>query len=247
MSSGDSATDRAARLASSGVRAPLTTTRTNFVAPSPSSTMARARLPQTEASAAATSSPEGVTPEAPFASTSTVSFVLHSPSTVMALKESLTAAVRAFWRRSGATTASVVTKASIVAMSGAIIPAPLAIPPSRQPSACDTAAVLRRVSVVRMASAAAASSGPRAPAASAMPLDTRSMARKLPILPVEHTSASAGSTPVAVAASAAVSNGWNTSMSQICDFPCTTMRFRSSPAPVSMLGFGNGTREPSAR
>ena len=44
------------------------------------------------------------------------------------------------------------------------------------------------------------------------------------------------------AAAAASISGRNTSMSQIDVLPCTTSRMRSSPAPVSMLGFGQRRR-----
>ena len=44
-----------------------------------------------------------------------------------------------------------------------------------------------------------------------------------------------------VAASAAATSGRNTSMSKIEGTPCSAISIRSSPAPVSMLGFGNGT------
>ena len=58
----------------------------------------------------------------------TVSLVDVQPSTVMELNESATAARSRSARGPGSTAASVVRKASMVAMSGASMPAPLAMP-----------------------------------------------------------------------------------------------------------------------
>ena len=59
-----------------------------------------------------------------------VSFVEHSPSTVMALNVSRADASSALRSTAGETCASVVNSAIIVAMLGSIIPAPFAIPPT---------------------------------------------------------------------------------------------------------------------
>src|SRR2546425_5019871 len=102
-----------------------------------------------------TPSRDGSTPDAPPASSRTVSFVLVSPSTEMALK------LRSATRRNsgcspaGSPTASVVSTASSVAMSGWIMPAPLAMPPTVTiPAGVSkrTAQCLGRVSVVMMRS-----------------------------------------------------------------------------------------------
>ena len=70
------------------------------------------------------------TPLAPLASANTVSLVEHSPSTVMALKVVSQASISARCSSAGGTAASVVTKPSIVASIGSIIPEPLHMPPT---------------------------------------------------------------------------------------------------------------------
>ena len=101
-------------------------------------------------------------PPSPLASTSTVSLVDVQPSTVMTLKDASTASRRAACRVTGSTAASVVHSASMVAMFGASMAAPLAMAPTVKPSA-RTSASLGTVSVVMMArAAAAADSGPPA-------------------------------------------------------------------------------------
>ena len=62
------------------------------------------------------------------AKTSSVSLVEVSPSTVIALNERALARVTIAWSTGAGIAASVKTKASMVAMSGAIIPEPLAMP-----------------------------------------------------------------------------------------------------------------------
>src|SRR4029077_4072818 len=93
-------------------------------------------------------------PLSPFARIATVSFVDVSPSTVIALNVPATAPRNARESSDGEIATSVARKASIVAMFGWIIPAPLqhpriltAFPPMRQ----FTAAHLGRVSVVIIA------------------------------------------------------------------------------------------------
>ena len=70
----------------------------------------------------------GASPEAPLANRNTLSLVLVSPSTLMQLNVSSTAAFSARFSISGWIAASVVRTAIMVAMSGWIIPAPFAIP-----------------------------------------------------------------------------------------------------------------------
>src|SRR6185312_12906782 len=68
-------------------------------------------------------------PRLPDASSMAVSLVDIAPSTFKVLKLSSAARLRICWSAERGTSASVVRKASIVAMFGAIIPQPLAIPP----------------------------------------------------------------------------------------------------------------------
>lgn len=80
-----------------------------------------------------------------------------SPSTDIMLKVSLTTSPSAAFSSSASTAASVVRKHSMVAILGAIMPLPLAMPPRVQiapPSGKVTAASFFTVSVVMMASAA---------------------------------------------------------------------------------------------
>src|SRR5207249_4902468 len=151
---------------------------------------------------------DGSTPDAPPASSRTVSFVLVSPSTEMALK------LRSATRRNsgcspaGSPTASVVSTASSVAMSGWIMPAPLAMPPTVTiPAGVSkrTAQCLGRVSVVMMARAASGPpSGVRRPAAARKPSATCSSGSGTPITPVDSTSAVRGGRPAACSAACAI-------------------------------------------
>src|SRR6266568_4315769 len=151
---------------------------------------------------------DGSTPDAPPASSRTVSFVLVSPSTEMALK------LRSATRRNsgcspaGSPTASVVSTASNVAMSGWIIPAPFAMPPTVTiPAGVSkrTAQCLGRVSVVIMARAASGPpSGVRRPAAARRPSATCSRGSGTPITPVDSTSAVRGGRPAACSAACAI-------------------------------------------
>ncbi|MNC67560.1 hypothetical protein D3C75_1180680 [compost metagenome] len=67
-------------------------------------------------------------PEAPVANSRAVSLVEVSPSTVTLLKVVRTCRFSRAFSTGGAMLASVTMKASMVAMSGAIMPEPLAIP-----------------------------------------------------------------------------------------------------------------------
>ena len=144
---------------------------------------------------------------APVAASSSVSLVEVSPSTVMQLKERSEAS-RSSARSTGAgSLASVATKASMVAMSGAIMPDPLAMPliwtvtpPIR---ACRVAS-LGKVSVVMMAAAAAAQpSSANAAVRSGRPAVMRSSASGSPMTPVEARKTSSRAQPSAEAAAAA--------------------------------------------
>ena len=119
------------------------------------------------------------------------SFVLVSPSTVMLLKVGSTAVRRARSSAAGDAFTSVVTKARVVAMSGAIIPAPFAMPPIvTSPPARPTFSTLifGRVSVVRIPSAAdTPPPGLSSVAAWSIPASTVGIGMGTPITPVEAT------------------------------------------------------------
>ena len=158
------ATDRARSRATSASTAPRTHTSTSFVAPSPSSAIARARSTHREEMAASNAGQSGCdsssigAPERPFASRNTASFVLMSSSTVRLLKLARTARRRPLWSATSEAAASVVRKASIVAISGAIMPDPLqnaAIVTSTPPADSVRCESFTRVSVERIASDAA--------------------------------------------------------------------------------------------
>ena len=152
----------AAFRASSLDAAPVTTTVTSLVAPSPPRTIPSASSRHTEVSPSRNAPYDAsstTAPDVPFASSMTQSFVEHSPSTVIALNVSLTASRSARSSSPFGTAASVVTKPSIVAIIGSIIPEPFAIPPiaaSRPPSVTRAAASFGNGSVVMIARAACA-------------------------------------------------------------------------------------------
>ncbi len=94
---------------------------------------------------------------APVAKASSVSEVEVSPSMVTALKVSATPSLSRLCSTGAAIGASVKTKDSMVAMSGAIMPAPLAMPQmvtGVPPTRAIAAAPLGKVSVVMIAAAA---------------------------------------------------------------------------------------------
>ena len=148
-------------------------------------------------------------PDVPVAASSTVSLVEVSESTVMRLKLFSTDAARHSCAVGESTAKSVNTKASMVAMSGAIMPLPLAMPVTwALVPATGADATLGNVSVVPMATAAASQafgSGPERPAMS--PGSAASMystGRSSPMTPVEATSTSWAGAPSAPATDAAV-------------------------------------------
>ena len=115
--------------------APSTRISTNFRAPSPSFTTwwARSRRRSSSASRKPASRRSrvlstGATFALPVAKRRSVSEVEVSLSTVIALKLPATPFDSIDWRIGAGIGASVATKESIVAMSGAIMPAPLAMP-----------------------------------------------------------------------------------------------------------------------
>src|SRR5690606_22277863 len=94
---------------------------------------------------------------------------------------------------------SVVMTHSMVAMPGASMPAPLAMPPMLQPApptaAASTTTVLGTVSVVMMATAASwPPASDSAAAAASTPLSSVSMGSRTPMRPVEHTPTSPAET-----------------------------------------------------
>ena len=126
-----------------------------------------------------------------------MSLVEVHPSTVSSLKVVPTAPPRAGASTSGGTRASVVSTASIVAMFGASIPAPLAMPPTENPPPSTTTS-FAWVSVVRIASAASAAAGrepSRAPASAGSAPRSRSRSSGRPIRPVEQTRTCSASSP----------------------------------------------------
>src|SRR5271167_2208292 len=165
LTSGEVAMVAAIRLAEAGDFAPRTSISITRCAPSPSATICRARERQTSSRATRKARcaevPDFIAgaSAAPLARTSTVSLVEVSPSIEMALKVRSVTSCSVFCKRLGAMAASVATNASMVAMFGWIMPAPLAQPTrcTRLPAILKEAlAVLGRVSVVQMASESSA-------------------------------------------------------------------------------------------
>ncbi len=142
----------------------------------------------------ASSRPSGSgAPAAPVACSSTVSLVLIWPSTVIRSKEASLAARRA--ASGSATTASVWTKQSIVAMFGWIMPPPFAWAETVTPPARTVQRFGQR-SVVRIASEkAAAPSAASEPVASPIPASTASTGSGTPITPVSATATVCGRSP----------------------------------------------------
>ena len=144
---------RAARAASVSVAAPVTVRNTVLVEPSASSAIWTAKSRQA-ADRARPRTDGSMGPARPLARRSTVSLVDSAPSTVRQLNEVATAPCSSPVAVVGSTAASVVSTASMVAMLGSSMAAPLAIPPTVNPSP-STWVFLGTVSVVMMASAAA--------------------------------------------------------------------------------------------
>ena len=174
----------------------------SLVAPSPPRTMPIASGSQAAAQRVdqqpQIASARATTPLAPLASANTQSLVEHSPSTVIALKVSSTAARSARCSSAGATAASVVTKPSIVAIIGSIMPEPLAMPPTRNvPFAADD--FDRRFLRKRIGRHDRRAPRRRRPSATAraaamvMPRSTLSMSSFTPMTPVDATSTVDGS------------------------------------------------------
>src|SRR5579885_151084 len=230
----------AMRRASAAPRAPRTTISTSRVAPSPSSTTRRAISPSASARARASwrspREPGRIVgfAAAPLARRSTVSLVLVSPSTEIALSDPATAARKAARAAGGAIAASVTAKTSSVAMAGAIMPAPLprtATVTGRPPSMSRRTAVFGNASVVQIACAAAGSaSGARAATARRTPASSGARGTGTPMRPVAQASTASGGTPSSRAASAV-----------------DTSTVRSPSGPVQALALPACTRTAAAR
>ena len=136
-----------------------------------------------------------------------MSLVLMQPSESMRSNESAVAVRRASSACSAVMTASVVTTTSMVASAGASMPAPLAMPPTVNPSMV-TLAVLATVSVVMIATAASAPpSADSTAVAASTPASRSGIGRRSPMRPVEQTPTSPGpvSSPAAVSTAATCS------------------------------------------
>ena len=138
LTSGELAIESAMRLAERADLAPVTVTSTCLCAPSPSRTTCSASdfstLPSARRKAPSRASFGSLIVGAPrpaalpVAKKSNVSLVEVSLSTVTALKVLAVPRDNRSWSTGAAIGASVAMKQSIVAMSGAIMPAPLAMP-----------------------------------------------------------------------------------------------------------------------
>ncbi len=209
-------TARQATSASASFAAPLTSTVTTRLVPSPSRTIIRAKANATSLTAAWNTAIDLASsvlfPAMPLASRITVSLVLMSPSTLIRLNDWFTAVARHCFSCRGAITASVVKNPSIVAMFGWIIPAPLAMPPiviRLPPRVTRTAYSFEQESLVMIASAAGAP--PLAeimPSSFLMPAWILTLGRRTPMRPVEQTNTSSSSQPIRRATPAAIARAW---------------------------------------
>ena len=189
---------RAPRSASSSVAAPATVDAARpWWRPRRRRPSAAASDRHTSATPAARSSGVAGGPATPLARTITVSLVDVQPSTTSAVEASrATAAPQRRCSSAGSTAASVVSTASIVAMFGASIAAPLAMPPTvtPPPSTDDLLAIgvgghdrLGRVGAAVGAAARRPARGCRRAIAS--------IGSGMPMRPVEHTSTSSAAQP----------------------------------------------------
>ena len=175
----------------------------NFVAPSPSRTIAWASCCATANTASRSKAPSadsswviGVLPARCVAINTKESLVEVSPSIVMRLKERSAASSTSPCISCGAMAASVAMKPSIVAMFGRIMPAPLLMPETLTvlpPIMSWRDAALGTVSVVMMASAASAQCAAfRSARAAGRPASMRSFGRLSMMTPVENGSTCSG-------------------------------------------------------
>ena len=218
LTRGELAIDSAMRFAATSLSAPSTVTETNLRAPSPSLTTRWARSSSSRSSAAAkpasrgsagsemAGAPRSAAP--PVAKSIRVSDVEVSLSTVMQLNEVSTPRDSRACSTGAAMGASVKTKLSMVAMSGAIMPAPLAMPlrvTGTPPRSTVAVASLGKVSVVMMARAASAMPSSRASATSRSSTPSKRVASSgSPMTPVEARKISPAGAPLARPAISAV-------------------------------------------
>src|ERR1017187_3294828 len=218
FTSGELAIDMAMRRAEAFDTAPSTTISTSLRAPSPSRAICSDKLASTCCSALLKSFRRGSRARAirgvfalPVAKIISVSEVEVSPSMVTALKVSVTPSLSSACKAGAAIAASVKTKESMVAMSGAIMPEPLAMPLTvtvALPMRALAVATLGKVSVVMIAFAADRKSPALARAARPSITGPNLFASSgSPITPVEARKISAGLQPAALAAISAVSRG----------------------------------------
>ena len=158
------------------------------------------------------------------------------PSTVISLNECPTASPRAPCSSPGDTAASVVSTASIVAMFGASMAAPFAMPPTTKPSASMTTCLVL-VSVVKMALAATAAQAgddPRPAKRIGKAAAIFSTSRRVPIVPVEQTRTFSGATASARAASSHVSSAASRPGAPVAAFAYPLLRTTAAViAPLS--------------
>src|SRR4051795_9038067 len=184
--------------------APRTVMAMSLVEPSASASSCIARSVAAAVSASVISSAVGATPLAPFARARTVSLVDRQPSESTRSTLTPVAVTSAACRTSGSTSASVVRTTSIVARLGASMPAPLAIPPTVQPSRAWTV-VFGTLSVVMIARAAAGPpSSDRSFTAAVTPAVSLSIGSRTPMSPVLATATSIAPRPSSAAACSAV-------------------------------------------
>src|SRR4051794_15181855 len=184
--------------------APQTVMAMSLVEPSASASSCIARSVAAAVSASVISSAVGATPLAPFARARTVSLVDRQPSESTRSTLTPVAVTSAACRTSGSTSASVVRTTSIVARLGASMPAPLAIPPTVQPSRAWTV-VFGTLSVVMIARAAAGPpSSDRSLTAAVTPAVSLSIGSRTPMSPVLATATSTAPRPSSAAACSAV-------------------------------------------
>ncbi len=157
----------------------------------------------------------------------------------MALNVSLTTSRSARSSSGCGTAASVVTKPSIVAIMGSIMPEPFAIPPmtaSRPPIDTRTAASFGNGSVVMIARAAADPwSGASAPIAAGRPARILSRLSATPMTPVDATNTSSTLHPTRRAVSAAISRATTRPRSPVHAFaqPLFATMARARPRVVA--------------
>ena len=218
FTSGEFATDIAIRRAEVLDTAPSTMISTSLRAPSPSRATCSDKSASTARKALVNAFRRGSLARlifgappaaaAPVAKASRVSDVEVSPSMVTALKVSSTPLFRSDCSAPAEIGASVKTKASMVAMSGAIMPAPLAMPlivTLALPSFTVAVATFGKVSVVMIALAALIHS-PEAACSASVPNTPSNLVASSgsPITPVEARNTSLGLQPSALAAIEAV-------------------------------------------